>query len=139
GYPLEDNWPYNVKEFATKPPEALAKPALREQVKRYEQVARDLNEFKEVLSEGFPIVLGFTVFPSIYNAEVSKTGVIPLPQKGETREGGHAILVCGYDDEKEALIIRNSWGENWGDGGYGYLPYGYITDKKLSANFWTIG
>ena len=37
--------------------------------------------------------------------------------------GGHAMTVVGYNDDEEHFIIRNSWGERWGDKGYGYYKY----------------
>ncbi|HVN85018.1 MAG TPA: C1 family peptidase, partial [Candidatus Binatia bacterium] len=59
--------------------------------------------------------------------------------------GGHAVLAVGYDDSipcaqqtsPGALIIRNSWGETWGDHGYAYLPYDYVR-RELALDFWTI-
>jgi C1A family cysteine protease len=57
----------------------------------------------------------------------------------------HAVLAVGYDNgivepltnEAGALIIRNSWGPRWGDGGYGCLPYSYVTEGR-SRDFWVI-
>jgi hypothetical protein len=40
------------------------------------------------------------------------------------RGGGHAVVLVGYDDEKNVWIIKNSWGVGYGDNGYGYIPYG---------------
>ncbi len=37
--------------------------------------------------------------------------------------GGHAISIVGYDDFKQAFIIRNSWGPDWGENGFGYVAY----------------
>lgn len=36
---------------------------------------------------------------------------------------GHAVVIIGYDDNTQSWIIRNSWGINWGDEGYGSVPY----------------
>ena len=51
--------------------------------------------------------------------------------------GGHAISAFGYDDEKGALLIRNSWGEEWGENGYGWLPYEYVL-QGLVQDFWSV-
>jgi C1A family cysteine protease len=50
---------------------------------------------------------------------------------------GHAVLAIGYDLEKEHLIIRNSWSKVWGDNGYYYMPFSYITSGYCS-DFWVI-
>jgi C1A family cysteine protease len=48
----------------------------------------------------------------------------------------HAVLVVGYIDGgtlDEHFIIRNSWGQSWGDAGYGYLPYSYVRQLGVLA------
>ena len=39
-------------------------------------------------------------------------------------EGGHAIVIVGWDDNKRAWRIKNSWGTGWGEGGYAWIKYG---------------
>jgi len=42
---------------------------------------------------------------------------------GRNLVGYHAMAIVGYDDLKERLIIRNSWGVAWGLHGNTYMPY----------------
>ena len=84
------------------------------------------------------IVIGISVYESFESVEVSKTGIVPIPKDGENNLGGHAILIVGYDDDKKCFKFRNSWGESWGDKGYGYIPYNYLTNPNLAGDFWKI-
>jgi len=52
--------------------------------------------------------------------------------------GGHAVLAVGYDDERKALLVRNSWGSQWGIEGYFWLPYEFVTKPNMSADYWVI-
>ena len=52
--------------------------------------------------------------------------------------GGHAVMCVGYDDTNQWFIVRNSWGTDWGDGGYFYMPYAYMTNSQLANDFWEI-
>ena len=62
---------------------------------------------------------------------------MPVPASNEQLLGGHAILAVGYDDAKQALIVRNSWSDKWGDHGYFYMPYKVAGDSGTSTDFWT--
>ena len=61
-----------------------------------------------------------------------------MPQPDEQQLGGHAVMAVGYDEEKEMLLVRNSWGKEWGDKGHFWMPYDYIRKTKNCADFWTI-
>ena len=70
--------------------------------------------------------------------------IIPLPTAADHSQGGHSVLCVGYDYAKQWFIIRNSWGTGYqdgtpvGDGGYFYIPYAYVTESNLAADFWVI-
>jgi C1A family cysteine protease len=79
---------------------------------------------KSVLASRQTVAIGFSVYQSFENPD--KHGVVPKPNKAtEKLLRGHGVLVCGYDDANSYWIIRNQWGEDWGDRGYCYMPYGY--------------
>lgn len=106
-----------------------------------------LASVKKYLAAGVPSMFGFWGFPSFDSCDV--VGGIPYPCPNEQAEWGHAIVAVGYDDGKKltntecnntttgALLIRNSWGTGWGDKGYGWIPYQYVTDR-LATDFWSL-
>ena len=57
---------------------------------------------------------------------------------GEQVLGGHAVLAVGYDDAQQRMLVRNSWGDGWGMGGYFTMPYAYFTERSLSSDFWAV-
>ena len=92
-----------------------------------------LNEIKLCLSNNLPVVIGVLVYTSFESDNVARTGYIPMPdQKNEQLRGGHALTVIGFDDAKSCVIIQNSWSTVWGEQGYGYIPYDFISDFNLT-------
>jgi C1A family cysteine protease len=61
-----------------------------------------------------------------------------MPSPNEQMLGGHAVLAVGYDDAQQRFLVRNSWGDGWGMGGYFTMPYTYLTERSLSSDFWAI-
>lgn len=134
----ESEWPYDISRFAEKPSARAYTEASHDRISSYFRLPQSTLQLKACLADGFPFVFGFSVFSSLESESVARTGIIPLPQPGDSLIGGHAVACVGYDDDRHLFTIRNSWGSNWGDSGYGYLPYSYLTDPGLAADFWTI-
>lgn len=134
----ESEWPYNIAKFAQKPPKKCYTDAMKDRAVKYARVKRDLQQMKACLASGWPIVFGFTVYESFESNEVAQTGVVPMPGPDESVLGGHAVLCVGYNDETQRFIVRNSWGTDWGIGGYFSMPYEYLTNRGLASDFWTI-
>jgi Papain family cysteine protease len=129
----ESVWPYKSGEFAEAPPPAVES-AMRFRITATRPL-NNLNDVKWALIENGPVVAGISVFQEMMTASTSKTGVIPLPAKSATIMGGHAIVIVGYNDAEKRVKFANSWGRNWGDHGYGYLPYEYV--EKYMSDAWT--
>jgi hypothetical protein len=56
----------------------------------------------------------------------------------DRKHGRHAMLIAGYDQTRRLFIVRNSWGDDWGDRGYAYMPYDYVLDRRWTQNAWAI-
>jgi C1A family cysteine protease len=141
GAPREvPTWPYKISTFTKRPTKKAYVEGMKHQALTYSRILgrSSLNTFKNVLASGFPFVFGFTVYQSFEDPEVAKTGIVPMPKQDEQELGGHAVLCVGYSDKDNRFIVRNSWGADWGDKGYFYMPYDYLTNENLSDDFWTI-
>lgn len=134
----EQEWPYDISKFSQKPPATAYQDALTDRAVSYQRVLQDLTQMRGCLASGYPFVFGFTVYTSFESPQVAQTGHAPLPGPGEQQIGGHAVMAVGYDDSSQSLIVRNSWGSGWGMKGYFTLPYTYVSQASLAANFWTI-
>ncbi|MEV6850439.1 C1 family peptidase [Actinoplanes sp. NPDC051411] len=138
GVCTEDDWKYAIERFTEKPPASCYRSALDNQSLAYQRIPQTLNQLRGCLAGGYPFVFGFTVYESFRDPRVTQTGEVRLPAAGETVLGGHAVLAVGYDDATARFSVRNSWGPNWGDGGYFTMPYAYLTDRGLASDFWKI-
>jgi C1A family cysteine protease len=154
GVPPEETWPYDVTTFDDEPDAYLYSYAANYKAAQYfrldpagSMADETLATIKTTLSRGYVAMFGFSVYSSM-----SEQPDIPFPGGNDVQRGGHAVLAVGYDDNHPtlsavghgqteegkpgALLIRNSWSAQWGDGGYGWLPYEYVT-RGIAADFWT--
>jgi C1A family cysteine protease len=148
GIPDEYLWPYNTNKFGTIPPLDVYKAAKSINV-TWTPIQQTDNDIKISLSNGKFVMLGITVYSSFMKNAVSRTGIIPLPNKRtETKEGGHGIQLVGWTTYKSIpyYIFRNSWGKWWGNdgnpmnpsvnnginGGFGFIPVAYVLDPEIA-------
>jgi C1A family cysteine protease len=139
GAPKETSWPYDIEKFNIAPSEDSIKEALNFEAVIYQRIDNSNKQLLvNALLSGYPIVFGMIVFNSFMTDEVASTGIVPMPKAGEGIAGGHALAIVGYDTRWDAFIVRNSWGKEWGQGGYCRIPASYITSRGLCMDFWTV-
>jgi C1A family cysteine protease len=74
---------------------------------------------KQWLANVGPIAACFNVYWDFFNWNWAAS---PYKYDGKSGlDGGHCILLVGYDDNEGAWIMRNSWGIHFGVNGYGNL------------------
>ncbi len=135
----ESLWPYEDANFAAKPTPACYAEAVTHKTLKYARVLQTLYGLKyQVAVKKIPVIFGFTVYESFESEEVAKTGIMPIPHMREKAVGGHCVALMGYDNARKSFEVRNSWGADWGDQGYFWMPYDYVIDCGLADDFWEI-
>jgi hypothetical protein len=114
-------------------------PALIEEARHHQKIAvygvrgtensQRISSFIRILNAGMPIAMGMAWphFRTVRNAYLSK--------QTPPEDGGHAVTLVGYRSpdgrlENTEFIFKNSWGADWGRGGYGIVTYQYL-EKHL--------
>jgi len=79
-----------------------------------------VNQIKQAIITNGGAVVGVPVYPDF--DMISEEDPIYDDDSGESK-GNHALCLVGYDDSMQAFKFINSWGEDWGLDGYGYISY----------------
>lgn len=143
GAPAERVWPYIQKKFGTRPVQEAFDQAERREVIEYLSVAQDPDgaSIKSSLAEGFPVVIGFTMYDGS-QPYAGNGWYQPLPRASESIMAHHAVLVVGHKivRNKPCWIVMDS---AIGDDpelnhGYWFMDERYLFNPDLSADFWTL-
>ncbi len=78
----------------------------------------NLDAIKNALVTYGPLVTTFAVYSDFF----SYAGGVYKYVSG-TYQGGHAVLIVGYNDTEQSFTVKNSWGTGWGEGGYFRIAY----------------
>lgn len=77
------------------------------------------DDIKGQLAAGNPVVFGMDVSQSFEKLR----GPVVYDDTESPRTGGHAMVLVGYDEARQAFKLINSWGTQWGDKGFGWVSY----------------
>jgi len=118
---LHDEWPVEIPRPWPPPsePPGLDEIAKQRRTNHYFRV-RTREECRRTLAFCGPVLASFEITNEWFTAPL---GAIPAPLPGTQYVAAHSVLLVGYDDTKEQFKFMNSWGSDWGDRGFGYLPY----------------
>ena len=77
-----------------------------------------IDDVRKVLSAGMPVHLSMNTGPAF--ADIGRDGIVNSAEPPSGQHGRHAMLCVGYTGN--FFIIKNSWGTDWGENGYCYVP-----------------
>ena len=150
GIPPESYYPYEVSRYDQEPEafhyamaqnyQALTYYRLDSHGSNPDQV---LDRIKSNIFVNRACMFGFIVY-----CIDDRKGHVLLPGKNHKLVGGHAAVAVAYDDGYEivhpdgtithgAFKFANWWGQEWGDGGFGFIPYEFVR-KGIAVDWWTM-
>lgn len=103
--------------------------AAKLRITSYHNLGLSLDHWRHWLAFNGPILTRLNVDKTWDNATSTK-GFLNRFYRNSAR-GGHAVCLVGYDENN--FIVRNSWGEQWGDGGYAYASNEYTEQAFTEA------
>lgn len=127
-------WPYLIEKFANTPPESSYRDARHRLIKKYYRIV-DIKDIVDALNADSPVVTSMNVYDSFYELDDGRKTILPMPTASENLIGGHAVTFVGYDLPKKLFLARNSFGTDWGDQGYFWVPFDYAERDFMDS--WT--
>jgi len=127
GHAPDAAWPYNPEEWPPLEPPGVDAIAKQQRTTAYSR-CRTLDDCRRILAKGGGVLAAFQIDGSWIRSD----GNIADP-RNHAPQATHSLLLFGKDDRSEAFRFLNSWGPDWGDDGYGFLPYRYWSDRLLEA------
>jgi C1A family cysteine protease len=128
---------YEVENVFTRPSWKAYRHAHVNRVDKYYRISSTgtarIQDIKIALTAHFPVVFGCIVDDEF--VKTNSSGFVNMPIEPRTGTGGHAMLIVGFNQTH--FIVRNSWGELWGDNGYCYIPFDYL-DATNANDFWVM-
>ena len=103
----------------------------------YEDVSSSVETIKSAIVQYGPVIAGFVIYEDFlqYQSGIYShvTGLV---------EGGHAVIIVGYDDAEQAWIVKNSFGQDWGENGFFRIKSGTnecdIEDEVYAIDYATV-
>lgn len=137
----EDLWPYDPQKVNVEPPPQCDVEAAKHKLGTSKSIAiGDLNSIKACICDGYPVLIAIGVYKSFESSSTAGNGIVTIPNPtkyGDPNDpvdpfiGGHELTVVGYNDSTQYFTVLNSWGDDWGDDGFCYIPYSYIANPHL--------
>lgn len=128
-----DDCPRTMSRETWPPPEPPGLDAKAKSLRSYHyQRIRSADECCIMLGHRQPVNAAFEITDQWFSAD---DGVIRPPASADEIVGSHCVSLIGFDALRSRFVFVNSWGEHWGNRGFGSLTFEYFDKYLVSA--WT--
>jgi C1A family cysteine protease len=132
GICTEELWPYDVEKFDERPSISSYADARRRTLENYRRLY-DAASVIRAVNNNRPVVIGMSVYVDFFDLDKENT-IVQMPKdRVEDYFGEHAVYIVGYDQDKKMFLCKNSFGAEWGDNGYFWMPYDYAKSEMFEA------
>lgn len=131
----EQLWPFDPLEFEVQPtPDAYAD-ATKRTIIGYGKLVNN-QQMIHAINDGHPVVVGIQVFDGFDSLNASDS-TVKMPDEVSEYHKGHSLCLVGYSIPDSRFLAKNSFGDEWGDNGYCWIPFeyaeSYIFDRWVFA------
>lgn len=146
GISTEAEFPYNSSDCSNQPNQTIKTNAVKNKIREWEgfvfQNNNDvIDEMKFAISQMQPVIIDFRVDAEFAAFNLFSWGTIIWKQNnsgdptinGVRTPGYHCALLVGYDDDKNAFKLLNSWGTWWKNDGYCWVDYAWLLQRVRYA------
>lgn len=127
GDPSQGRWPDDLLKYCREQGMPLANTESRYKIISYAFAPKTspeewANTIKAAVAADHPCPVCL-LLPSLFGWESG----------GTITQGYHEVLIVGY--RRDAFLIRNSWGDDWGKNGLGWVPIGYLNQSNWQNGY----
>ena len=132
GQPEETVWPYTLRAPSSSVWAAPSEVGTQVHTAKILFADRTLADIIGLLQSGKPVILGIGLTRGFYTPD--SEGRV-LPEVGAVETGKHAVLAVGSGEDSTGryVLVRNSWGKEWGKDGHAWLHEDYIRERLLTT------
>lgn len=97
-----------------------------------------LVELRRHLAQDGPVVIGIPLQVGWWISLWRDIPTVIEKRSANDSKYNHAVLLVGYDDATRRFKFINSYGKGWGEDGYGYITYEFITTTTTDVEAYTM-
>jgi C1A family cysteine protease len=118
-------WPYNKYNYQLQPSPLAYSDAVQRTIVGYASLKSN-QEILSALNDNSPVVVGFEVFSGFDKID-SSNPIVSMPGAMDYSLGGHSVCLVGYSIPENKFLAKNSFGQDWGNKGYFWIPFDYAS------------